>query len=80
MITGEEGDEVIDLLFAHINLTEIEDLMEDVGKKLITKDGQVVIEFYSLLYSFNFCYTLLRKILDKNRIRICWDKCLFFCV
>ena len=45
---------------ARINLTEIEDLMEDVGKNLITKDGQVVIEFYSLLYLFNFCYTLLR--------------------
>ena len=45
---------------AHINLTEMEDLMEGVGRNLITKDRQVIIEFYSLLYLFDFCYTWLR--------------------
>ena len=50
---------------ARINLTEIEDLMEDVGKNLIIKDGQVVIEFYSLLYLFNFCYTCSDKFWKK---------------
>ena len=45
---------------AHINLTEIKDLIEDVGGNLITKDGHIIIGFCSLLYSFNFCYTWFR--------------------
>ena len=44
----------------HINLTEIKDLMEDVVRNLKTKDGQVIIGFYSLLYSFHFCYIWFR--------------------
>ena len=45
---------------ANINLTEIRDLMEDVGRNLKTKDGQVINGFYSLLYLFDFCYTWFR--------------------
>ena len=45
---------------APINLTEIKYLMEDVVRNQKTKDGQVIIGFYSLLYSFHFCYIWFR--------------------